>query len=382
MPPQPTFPSEKSNFPDPLTGRTVTRWTCGSSKDQHLYFTSFSVTVDNRWLVFLSERGGHPNLYALSRPEGALRPVSQNGKGLLRSYVYPYGGAHGLSKAGPVLDPARNRLFWIQDNAVWMGVLDEAGAPLRLASLPPGTWSAFTHVSPDGRYVCVPVTDERAFDPAMKSQGEQMRDTVARIRRHGWKSHILLLDTESGRIDTVAEVPFWVTHVQFDPAESGRILFNQEGGSIVRPRIWCLETNGSFRPLYDPDAEKVEWDSHENWDPRGGAVVYHGRIDEQPYLAARTWEGRLLYRHFLPPALDFLHATLTMDGRFLLIDCRDGVLARVDPSSGAVEPLCRHDSSSREQDCHVHPITTPDAASVIFTSDRAGSVDVYEVSLS
>lgn len=372
---------EKATFPDRLTGRRVTQWTASPAKDQHLYFTSPSVTEDDRWLTFISERDGHPNLYAIERPEGAIHRVSSNKGGLLHAYVYPYGGSTGLSKASPCLDAARNRIFWIQDDALWKAELSVDTEAVRLAALPPRTWSAFTHVSPDGRTVCVPVADELAFDPTQPDQGAQMRDTVHRFREYGLKSYILLVDTASGRTEMVAEVPFWVTHVQFDPAGSGRLLFNMEGGSIVRPRIWCLEGNGSFRPLYDPDSEEVEWDSHENWDPRGGAIIYHGRISGQPYVAARSWEGRLLYRHFLPPACDFLHATLTIDGSRIIIDRKDGIVGTADPATGKVEVLCRHDSSSLEQDCHVHPITTPNGKNVIFTSDRSGSVNVYEVSL-
>lgn len=366
---------------DGETGRRVRQWTRGEAKDQHLYFTSYSVTEDDRWLVFLSERDGHPNLYGIDRADGRIHRLSRNTSGLLHAYVYPYGKETGLSKASPCLDPIQNRICWIQDDAVWMAVLEVGAQPVKIAELPVGMWTAFTHVSPDGKTICVPVTDERAFDPTMDGQDSQMRDTVARIREHGWKSWILCIDVATGNVTRQIAVPFWVTHVQWDPEGSGRILFNMEGGSIVRPRIWCLETDDSYRPLYDPDAENVEWDSHENWHPKGGSIIYHGRIDAEPYFAARTWEGDLVYRHFLPKNFDFLHATLTMDGDFILIDQKDGRLSRASPSTGAVEVLCRHDSSSREQDCHVHPITNPNAQSLIFTSDRGGSVNVYETDL-
>jgi Tol biopolymer transport system component len=46
-----------------------------------------------------------------------------------------------------------------------------------------------------------------------------------------------------------------------------------------------------------------------------------------------------------------------------------------------VVDLCRHDSTCVDQDAHVHPITTPAGRSVVFTSDRDGRCNVYEVLL-
>ncbi|MGF1448967.1 MAG: hypothetical protein ACFB20_06080 [Opitutales bacterium] len=374
--------SEKSTFADPLTGREITQWTSGAAKDQHLYFTSFSVTADDRWLVFLSERSGHPNLHGIDRGDGCIRQISDNQAGLLHAYVYPYGGPTGLSKASPALDAPRNRLYWIQDDALWRAALDDGDAPEKLAELPHAQWTAFTHVSPDGRHVCVPVTDEAAFDPALTAQWPQMEDTVARFRAADGKlrSRILQVDAETGALETLAEIPFWVTHVQYDPQGSGRILFNQEGGVLVRPRVFALETDGSHRPLYAQDPEE-DWASHENWNPQGGEVIYHGKRQDRPFVAARTWEGELRYCHWLTQAQDFIHVTPTLDGTRLLVDQMDGTIGVVDAANGTVEALCRHGSSSREQDVHVHALTTPSGKSAVFTSDRDGIGNVYEVPL-
>ncbi len=375
-------PSEKSTFADPLTGREIIQWTSHPAQDQHLYFTSFSVTADDRWLVFLSERSGHPNLHAIDRRDGTIGQVSRNESGLLHAYVYPYGGPAGLSKASPALDAPRNRLYWIQDNALWWADLDSGKPAAALAQLPPAQWTAFTHVSPDGRHICVPVTDEGAFDPALTSQYTQMQDTVARFREAKGRllSRVLQVDADTGTIETLAEIPFWVTHVQYDPQGSGRILFNQEGGSIVRPRVFALETDGSHRPLYAQEPEE-EWASHENWNPQGGEVIYHGKRPGRPFVAARTWEGQLRYCHWLTQAQDFIHATPTLDGSRLLVDQMDGTIGIVDAANGTVEALCQHGSSSREQDVHVHALTTPLGRSAIFTSDRDGIGNVYEVPL-
>lgn len=383
------WPSERDESIDPVRSARVIRWTNSAATDQHLYFTSPSVTADDRWLVFISDRDGHPNLYAIDRLDGgSIHKLTRNAAGLLRSYVYPYGGRRGLSKASPSLDAARRRLYYIRDNAVCRVSLDADAADEReLFRLPDHCYTAFTHVSPDGKTLCVPCTDVRAFDDADADQYVQLRLVPQRMKERGFKSWIYLIDTEAGAARVAAEVPFWVTHVQFDPAGSGRIVFNQEGLAPDPPmraipeRVWCLETDGRFRHIA-PEAPD-EWRTHENWAPGGERIIYHGRRGGRAFVASRAWDGTLLEEVMLDD-IHFVHATSAADGRRLFIDRSDGTIALVDPSAAddsRLVPLCRHGSSMRHQDSHVHPLLNPNGRSVTFTSDRAGNCDVYELVL-
>jgi Tol biopolymer transport system component len=370
-------PIERSAYVDAATGVTVTQWTSAPCTNQHLYFTSFSVTGDNRWLVIISDRDGHPNLYSIDRRDGAIRKLSRNEHGLLRSYVYPQGGLKGFSKVSPCLDTERNRIFYIRDDSAYFVNLDEEGVPEhRICDLPRGWYGAYTHISPDGKTFCVPCTDPRAFGDE-KTQWEQLGNVPLRMKELGLKTRIYLINVESGEARIAAETPFWVTHVQFDPAGTGRIVFNLEGhikgeGSPLPNRIWCLETDGSFRPISDEPAG--EWRSHENWSPDGRSIVYHGGRDGKAFVAARTWEGKLLH------GIEFWHATGTLDGRKKFVDRRDGMISLLDPGAekNRLIDVCRHDTSYDIQDAHAHPLITPDGKSVIFTSNRSGHCQVYE----
>ena len=381
------FACERVDLVDSATNVPVIQWTSGPDASQHLYFTSPSVTLDDRWLVFLSNRNGHPNLYALDRCDGTIRRVSDNGQGMLKSYVYPQGGARGLSKASPCLDPIRNRLFYLQDGAVYAVHLDDEGEEeYRAGELPADVCTAFTHISPDGKTLCVPCTDARAFVDPATTQWEQMDRVVERVEREKLRSSIYLFDVATGARTLACEVPFWVTHVQFDPRGTGRIVFNREGlepgtGRPLPNRIWCLEPDGATRPL-SPEPEG-EWRSHENWTPDGSAIVYHGSRETGPFLAARSWEGKLL-REASIEGIRIYHATAAPDGRRLVVDRPDGFISLVDPDSmtNRVVDLCRHDSSFKHQDVHAHPLVSPNGKSLIFTSDRSGSGQVYEVAFS
>lgn len=386
MPLHNLFPSECSVAADPQTGARIIQWTRGPAKNQHLYFTSPSVTADDRWLTFISDRDGNPNLYAIDRRDGTFRQLSDNSNGLLRGYVYPQGGRKGLAKASPCLDAGRNQLYYIRNDAVYAISLEAPQAGERhVCDLPVGWYTAFTHISPDGQTLCVPIADPRAFAQPMQTQWEQLRRVPDLMQAGRMATRILLIDTASGGTRTLAAVPFWATHVQFDPAGSGRIILNKEGqcpetGIPLPDRVWCLETDGSFRPI--ASEAQGEWRSHENWSPDGRSIVYHGCRDGMPFVAARSWDGGLLHEASLE-GIALYHAIGTNDGRRLLIDKHDGFIAMVDPAArrDRVVNLCRHDTSMNDQDTHAHPIMTPTGRGVIFTSDRDGNCNVYEVML-
>ncbi len=343
------------------------------------------MTADDRWLTFLSDRSGHPNLYAIDRRDGTMRQLSRNESGLLRSYVYPQGGLEGFSKVSPCLDPFHNRIYYIRDDAVFSVDLDDANAiEHKVCELPAGWYGAYTHISPDGKTFCVPCTDPRAFAQE-KTQWEQLGKVPLRMTKDELVTRIYLIDVESGEAHVAAETPFWVTHVQFDPAGTGRIVFNLEGhvdgkGSPLPNRIWCLETNGTFRPLSDEPAG--EWRSHENWSPDGQSIVYHGGRAGGMFVTSRTWEGKLLDETSID-GVEFWHATGALDGRRKFVDRRDGMISILDPHAqeNRLVDLCRHDTAYDNQDAHAHPITTPVGKSVIFTSNRSGNCQVYEVML-
>jgi hypothetical protein len=97
----------------------------------------------------------------------------------------------------------------------------------------------------------------------------------------------------------------------------------------------------------------------------------------------------LRYREFFLPATDERNY-----GHFGVHPERDrawcdgyfdyGVINEIAPDAGRVAratPLCRHDSQWLCQDDHPHPILTPDGKTLIFTSSRTGTANVYGVSV-
>ncbi|MFW6337102.1 MAG: oligogalacturonate lyase family protein [Phycisphaeraceae bacterium] len=377
--------AERSEFRDPETGRRVMRWTSSPAKDQHLYFTSHSVTKDGAHLLFVSERSGSPNLHVIDRNSGAIRQLS-HADAMLRAYCYPSGGMRGFSKATPYLDVERNLAYWVQDDRAWRCSLESGGSPEKLADLPAQWYTGFTHVSPDGGTFCVPCADPRAFHEQDATQHDQLQRVPWRMIESGLVTRLCMIDTRTGGIRDEVEIPFWVTHVQFDPKGTGRLVFNCEGAAGNRKfpywgRIWKLDTDGSWSRLFE-EAEG-EWVCHENWSPDGESLVYHGYHRGEPFIAGRNWDGELLFEYSTEGA-DAYHAITTPDPHRFTTDSEDGYVHLYDfhqaPGQRDLR-LCRHNTSYTTQDEHAHPIMNPDRRGVVFTSDAAGTCDVYEAVL-
>lgn len=398
-------PPERSTYRDPETGAYVTRWTESPAKDQHFYFTGPSVTHDDRWLTFISERDGSVNLFAIDRESGEIHRLTDNPNGQLRSYAYPRGGIRGISKASPYLDARRQRVFYVRDDAVWTTPV-VTPSPEKLCDLPEGWWSAYLHGTPSGDAVIATCTPPEAFVDTARSHLEQLIAVPRRLAELRRGTRLICIDAVSGGVNREVELPFWCTHAQACPAGSGKLLLNQEGFvaegpskrdivSTRKPRIWILEPDGALHPLYD-EAED-EWACHENWTPGGEAVVYHGvrgrgsrmfdpwtgGVTGRHFIAMRSAEGRCLVErstgditvnHTTPIDARLSFLCDRWDGRIgLLVAEEDGVKNRT---------VCRADSTDLDdQDNHVHPRLTPSGNSVVFTSNRAGVADVYEVAL-
>ena len=370
------------SFTDAWTGVTLTQWTTGSAKHQHLYFTSPSVTADDRKLVLISERDGPVNLYVLDRQSREVTQVSHNTNGALRAYCYPQGDpAMGLGKASCALHAESGNLLYIQDKLVMLTNVHDAQPPREIASLPTDQVTAFTHISHDGLFACVPMTDAQAFADPAADQWQQMRQVIRRFRENTrLRSQLWLVRLDTGEIISRISVRFWVTHVQFQPGRSDRLIFNAEGFGVDIPqRIWKLDlSNNHFEPLFNQ--EKGTWCSHENFTHEGAVLSHGGTMDEkQVWVQRHNWDGRLLDRFDLT-GISLVHATPLRDGR-LLIDDRDGRVWCLDPATQTRQPICRHDSHFDDQDAHPHLIPTPGGQTAIFTSCRDGQCHVYETPL-
>lgn len=390
---------------DPTTRRTVRRLTDCAGNDQLLYFTSNSLTADDEHLVFLSDRdGGHPNLFCLHRKTNHAVQLTSNQSGYLESYVYFDGNREGLAKASMSLHASSGDLYYLQGRTdrvtevrrVNVHTLDTAV----LAELPSDHVTAFTHVSEDNQWLCVPTIHESAFAEAARDR----QGITPRVDRLGLRSAMRFIRTDGSGKDIRWHDPGWVTHVQFHPRNADCLLYNHEwcpdsgvrrmwlyrDGKVVRLRPPGTNADGSLRGATD-------WTCHEMWQRDGRAVIYHGTRGPIPYLGQVSPSGTDHIELAFPEGwVRYGHFTVSSDPTLLVTDGyvevpeakrsahRQGQwisLVRADWARGSLSwlPLCEHGSSWTSQDAHPHPIFAHGDREVLFTSDVDGKRAIYAV---
>lgn len=395
---------------------------------QLLYFTCSSLSRDDRRIYLLTDRDGHPNVMVHDLVTGEECILTNNQKGRLKSYVYFDGTPHeGLGKASVCLDGARDVIYWIQDDEICRVGLD--GVITVLNVVPDGRMTAFTHVSTDGRYLCVPMTDGRCldFDPETEGSGLDRRpvyDIDGRVQEEGLNSYLCVYDTETGELLYEKTVPrCWITHVQFNPVNPEQIMYNHEWSSFscgIR-RIWLydhkLDTIIPVRTegvdtLGNPGRyarRKEDWICHEMWSDDGASIIYHGGYADGPALVGKyDLITKKYYEIALPEDYDaYGHFTMDHEGNLVC----DGYfkypwevkkvwdnstdngpdphkkdaeyICRVIPDweAGTLSwiPLCKHQSDWMGQDAHPHPIYSHGGERVFFNSRDGEVVRVYSV---
>ncbi|UQZ82253.1 hypothetical protein SK3146_01410 [Paenibacillus konkukensis] len=373
---------------DERSGRTVRQLTSAAGNHHHLYFTSSSFTQGNDHVLFLSDSGGgSPNVFKLSLKDGQTVQLTDNRKGIMKSYVYYDGTPYeGLAKASPSYHPGTDSLLYIQDQEVRLIHLPTMEDRV-VHRLPEGVMTGFTHISGDGEYACVPYISADAFDVGEGNPFTLIRDKVQAGRT---ESHVLVIHLPTGRSEIKFRHAGWITHVQFHPDDSEQILFNHEGGMVAQ-RIW-LYKDGVVSKIRDQSAGGDRlWICHEMWDSDGSGVIYHGTrgVPNDPSMRhasvngsiqsfvgyAGRRQGEEIEMSFPDGMKDYGHFTLGSDRTMLLtdgiIDAESLHCCRADWESGRLEwdYICRHGSSFSVQDVHPHPIFSHDDRLVLFTSD-------------
>lgn len=401
----------------------------GTFDTQLLYFTCSSLSADDRRIYLISDRTGNPNVFVRDMHTGEERCLTQNQSGTLKSYVYFDGTpGKGLGKASVCLDSNRDVIYFIQDSSICKA--DLSGNITVLAQVPDGRMTAFTHVSCDGKRLCVPMTDGRCldFDPETEGVGLDKRpayDIDERVQKEHLNSYLCVYDTQTGALLFEKTIPrCWITHVQFHPKNPELIMYNHEWPcfSCGIRRIWLYDHENDRITQVRTEGKNIsgnsrgyarkagDWVCHEMWTDDGNFIIYHGGYENGPAMVGRYCLSTKTYEEIaLPDDYDaYGHFTmdhkgnLVCDGYFkypwetkpvfenstdngpdphkkdaqyickVLPDWEKGTLSWI--------PLCRHDSDWMGQDAHPHPIYSHSGDRIFFNSRQRRTVNVYCVS--
>lgn len=369
------------------------------ANEQLLYFTSSSLWADDSHLVFISDRTGHPNVFSRNLTTGEELQLTHNNEGSLKSYVYFDGTPYrGLGKASISLHAQSGTLYYIQGREIRKVLAD--GTNRKLAEYPAGQMTAFTHVSADGKRVCVPTTDARALDGDNLLPGRPDYNIDERVQNEALNSYLRVYDTETGEEVLCERVPkAWITHVQFSPVDNTQILYNHEWPTDcgIR-RVWLFD--GARHIRLRPEGNGIsrnDWACHEMWERDGQQIIYHGGYVNGGYFIGRVRPDGSERAEIALPATYRRYGHFTVSNQNLLVS--DGYYeTEADPAGNqgcwistidvdwqakraTWTPLCRNGSSWDSQDSHPHPIFDHACRYIYFTSDMDGRRAVYRVSV-
>lgn len=355
------YKNEGRSFSDEKTGAAVRQITDSPDVNHHPFYYLPAYDDAMARLIFVSHRTDRPEIHAYIPSEQLIVQLSDH-DGIHEWSVHPsHDGRFVYFTAGTGawrLDTGTFREECLAD----FGTVAMVEKGMVAAAM--GT----TSVSRDDRWWAVPV-------------------------KAGTVSRLAVVDTSSGRSECIVERDT-ISHPQFHPDDANLLRY----AGPFHSRIWTVGRNGDNNHLvYERDAEARQWIVHETWRPGSREIL----VSDWPkgILCIDTGAGAV--RKVC--SFNAWHASVNRAGTLMCADTTypDLGLMLFAVVDGPNEPrlLCESRSSNvgahwntdhcpyddgpvdvyAPQHTHPHPAFAPDGRRVVFTSDRTGSAQVYEV---
>jgi oligogalacturonide lyase len=353
------FPSEAIWIADEASGRRIRQITTHASIHHHPFFFVPAYDKAMRRLFFVSWRTGSPQIFFEDRPSGQLVQVTDRPDlaewSLIPSadgrYIYYTAGAAGWRAD--------------VDSFVETQLVDFGTAEMREKGMV-GAAMGTTALSANGRWWAIPV-------------------------KSGPVTRFVLIDTQSGKSKVIIERDT-IGHPQFCPDDDDIILY----AGPMTDRVWVTDRSGKEnRRLYAREA-RMQWVTHEVWVPGKKAVSFVDWPRGTRLIDSASGEAKWITRF---PAW---HAAPNDAGTQFVCDTnfpdRGIHLYGLDDVRQHAQFICAPDATSEgahwaeafpyndgpvavqaRQHTHPHPRFSPDGQQVVFTSDRTGNAQLYEV---
>lgn len=337
---------ERKQVRDPVTGAPLWQMTDAPCINHNLYFTHPDWSADGAWMLFVSDRCGQFDLYALSEETGEILRLTDVSE------------LNGFSAV-----PARS------ENLVYF----TAGGAVLAVSVPDGELRTLLH-RPGLR-----------FTGCSLSRSEKRLVTTAHADGR-WR--IFVVETDGSGCEEIAALSHSAYHAQFAPFDEELILY----ASDITQRMWLIRCDGSeHRPLFRH--APTTWITHESWLGESGEVMFVHWPFALHAIDIRTDAVRQIC------AINAWHPSYHPEANLIVCDttCPDRGLLLIDPATGKYHTLCHPQSSNGgtqwaltepasgevtertygPQWTHPHPSFDRTGKRVTFTSDRTGHSQVY-----
>lgn len=344
------FPPERTVDVDPITGMEIAMLTTSPAKDDKIYQTHPSWTADLQHIVFMSDRTGSNQYFAIAAETGIITQLTND---------------RGPSNA--CLSHTKNQMFYVSGREIWELDID---AVLRLD--PNGPKNASRR-----RVAELPDDMQLSGSITVDANGKDIYLGV----RHDNSWRLLALDTEQVSFRRTIDLDFRVGHCQAHPSISGLIMYCWETGGDSEQRMWIVHADGSGNePFYKETYG--EWVTHEVWWGSDKALFTiwpkNDEMLKKPHgIACVSLQDRSL--HILSRK-KYWHVGGDPSGRWAVGDTFDGRLYLADGKTGNAK-LLTQGHRPKGTTVHPHPSFSPDGSCVLFCSQKNGNWDLCLIQL-
>jgi oligogalacturonide lyase len=356
----PRFSPEAKMSVDDRTGAVVRQVTAAPAIHHQPFFFIPAYDDAMRWLVFVSHRTGRPEVFVEERATGELIQLTDM-DGIAEWSVHP-------SHDGRFVYFTAGAAGWRVDiETAKAELLAEFGdVALRERGMV-GAAMGTTTLSPDDQWWAVKFNE-------------------------GGEACLAIVDTRDGSWEVILRRDV-ISHQQFCPDDPGILFY----AGPLHDRVWVINRDGTGnRRLHR--RSPGQWVTHETWLPGRRELAFVDWPHGVRAIHLDTGQERCV------TGFNAWHAVARRDGAAMVADTNfpDVGIQRFDPIDGRGEPapLCYPCASSvgahwngpfpyedgpievyAPQHTHPHPSFSPDGTRVVFTSDRGGFAQVYEVTV-
>ena len=359
------WPSESTTFQDTDSATTVRQLTNYRGHSHHFYFTNSGWYANDTRLLIASDRGNATNLYSVDLTTGELLQVTD-----LAPLALPREVEFLRACVSSTIEEV---YFWYGLDLVALAL---TSLDTRILYRMEEGWDvSMINCSADGQSVYASISE----DLSSKFRVDYLRGYVGFAETWAAKplSRVLRVATDGSGSDVLYEENYWIGHVNTSPTANDALTFCHEGPwAKVDQRIWGLDTTtGRVWKIRAP--QHGEAVGHEYWHADGERVGYHGRNpDGTQFLGHCRYDDTDHIEISFPGQTGHIHS----NGPELIVG-DGGNQVRLWKWTGEAYDgprlLCRHDSSMKIQQLHVHPRFSADGNHVVFTSDVTGYGNVY-----
>lgn len=353
------FKSEMQEVVDRKTGRTVRQLTSNPCINHHPFFLIPAYDSSMQWLFFVSHRTGSPQIYGIE----------------LRSYrIVQFTEVADLTEWSVHPDISGHYVYFTTKSGGWQldvesgkirSLFDYEGASATASGMVAGGMGT-TALSHNGKYWAFPY-----------NTGKGVR--------------IMKVDTQNGEVSLITEHDA-VAHMQFCPEDDELLYF---AGNFTE-RLWTVNVDGTEKTKHGT-REKGQWITHESWIPNRKELMY---VDWPLAVRAVAIESGTVRTI---ASLNAWHAICNPTGSMVVADtnCPDiGIQVFSTEGNDAPRTICFPEATNAgehwafpfpyengpikvnaPQHTHPHPRFSPDSKRIVFTSDRSGYPQIYEIEL-